>query len=149
MTHILSTIQRVVKKKNNRTKATDTVQSTFGKTKRKIPLSNSFSIPCYSTVTMAERPTIAMLPPEESGNEIFSEQAASSSIENSDNHHSVATLSSPWQFDDCEPACSSCKAEFNPFNRRHHCRLCGKIFCNDCSNQRYVLLLVTICLFLF
>lgn len=80
---------------------------------------------------MAERPTIAMLPPEESGNESLHEQT----VENS-NNHSVATLSSPWQFDDVEPACSSCKSEFNPFNRRHHCRLCGKIFCNDCSNQR-------------
>uniref|UniRef100_A0A6S8I7N2 FYVE-type domain-containing protein n=2 Tax=Amphora coffeiformis TaxID=265554 RepID=A0A6S8I7N2_9STRA len=80
---------------------------------------------------MADRPTIAMLPPEDTGHEEEQQQQA---VENS--NHSVATLSSPWQFDDVEPACASCKAEFNPFNRRHHCRLCGKIFCNDCSNQR-------------
>ena len=32
--------------------------------------------------------------------------------------------------------CASCGDEFNPFNRRHHCRLCGKIFCHKCSDQR-------------
>lgn len=49
---------------------------------------------------------------------------------------SVATLSSPWEFDDMQPYCLSCQTEFNPLNRRHHCRLCGKIFCHDCSKQR-------------
>jgi hypothetical protein len=50
--------------------------------------------------------------------------------------HSVATLSSPWEYDDLQPYCSNCRESFNPINRRHHCRLCGKIFCNNCSNQR-------------
>jgi hypothetical protein len=51
-------------------------------------------------------------------------------------HQSVATLSNPWEFDAEQRNCSYCKDEFNPFNRRHHCRLCGKIFCNKCSDQR-------------
>ena len=71
-----------------------------------------------------------MLPPEETGHDEEQQQA----VENS--NRSVATLSSPWAFDDLETACSSCKADFHPFNRKHHCRLCGKIFCNDCSSQR-------------
>jgi len=50
--------------------------------------------------------------------------------------HSVATLSSPWEYDDVQHRCTSCRDEFNPINRRHHCRLCGKIFCNRCSDQR-------------
>jgi lipid-binding SYLF domain-containing protein len=50
--------------------------------------------------------------------------------------HSVATLSNPWEFDVEQPYCTSCRDEFHPFNRRHHCRLCGKIFCNRCSDQR-------------
>ncbi|OEU06200.1 hypothetical protein FRACYDRAFT_165131, partial [Fragilariopsis cylindrus CCMP1102] len=48
----------------------------------------------------------------------------------------VATLSNPWEFDTEQRNCSYCQDEFNPFNRRHHCRLCGKIFCNKCSDQR-------------
>ena len=51
-------------------------------------------------------------------------------------HRSVATLSNPWEFDTEQRNCSYCQDEFNPFNRRHHCRLCGKIFCNKCSDQR-------------
>ena len=49
---------------------------------------------------------------------------------------SVATLSSPWQFDDLQVSCTSCQENFSPLNRRHHCRLCGNIFCHNCSNQR-------------
>jgi hypothetical protein len=49
---------------------------------------------------------------------------------------SVATLSNPWEFDALQPRCTSCRGEFNPINRRHHCRLCGKIFCNNCTDQR-------------
>jgi SH3 domain-containing YSC84-like protein 1 len=50
--------------------------------------------------------------------------------------HSVATLSNPWEFDVNQQSCTHCRDDFHPFNRRHHCRLCGKIFCNKCSDQR-------------
>jgi hypothetical protein len=73
----------------------------------------------------------SQIAPEEVGNET-PDMAMATLAEIS----SVATLSSPWQFDDLQPTCASCQTEFNPLNRRHHCRLCGKIFCNDCSNQR-------------
>lgn len=49
---------------------------------------------------------------------------------------SVATLSSPWEFDDAQRGCSTCREDFNPINRRHHCRLCGKIYCGNCTQQR-------------
>lgn len=48
----------------------------------------------------------------------------------------VATLSNPWEFDDVQNNCSHCKDAFNVVNRKHHCRLCGKIFCNKCSTKR-------------
>lgn len=48
----------------------------------------------------------------------------------------VATLSSPWAYDDAQPFCADCRCEFTPLNRRHHCRLCGKIFCNDCTRLK-------------
>lgn len=50
--------------------------------------------------------------------------------------HSIATLSSPWQYNELQDRCLTCRDEFNPINRRHHCRLCGNIFCNRCTNQR-------------
>ena len=49
---------------------------------------------------------------------------------------SVATLSNPWEYDSNQDHCTSCRDEFNPINRRHHCRMCGKIFCNRCTDQR-------------
>ena len=44
--------------------------------------------------------------------------------------------SKDWKSDDVANVCSQCQAEFHALNRRHHCRLCGNIFCNDCSSQR-------------
>lgn len=74
------------------------------------------------------QPTMAQLPPEES------KEAPSPSAPEEDS--TVANLSSPWEFDDAQPYCAGCANEFNPLNRKHHCRSCGKIFCGDCSNQR-------------
>jgi SH3 domain-containing YSC84-like protein 1 len=48
----------------------------------------------------------------------------------------VATLSSPWAYDEEQAFCANCRELFTPLNRRHHCRLCGKIFCNNCSKQK-------------
>lgn len=31
-------------------------------------------------------------------------------------------------------ACSMCQCEFTFFNRRHHCRICGLIFCHQCCS---------------
>ncbi|KAL7528271.1 hypothetical protein ACHAXR_002357, partial [Thalassiosira sp. AJA248-18] len=46
-------------------------------------------------------------------------------------------LSSNWDHDLTSNHCSGCQREFDAlFNRRHHCRLCGRLFCHDCSNTR-------------
>lgn len=82
--------------------------------------------------------TIAELPPEETTSEPVGaedHQTRDISKEKSEDY-TVANLSSPWEFDDHQPYCANCSCEFNPLNRRHHCRFCGKIFCNDCSKQR-------------
>eukprot|EP00531_Pseudo-nitzschia_arenysensis_P018537 CAMPEP_0116135294 /NCGR_PEP_ID=MMETSP0329-20121206/11114_1 /TAXON_ID=697910 /ORGANISM="Pseudo-nitzschia arenysensis, Strain B593" /LENGTH=596 /DNA_ID=CAMNT_0003630085 /DNA_START=209 /DNA_END=1999 /DNA_ORIENTATION=- len=62
--------------------------------------------------------------------------ASSSSSIITGQQHSVATVSNPWEYDVEQDFCISCHDEFHPFNRKHHCRLCGKIFCNKCSDQR-------------
>ena len=39
-----------------------------------------------------------------------------------------------WMPDSAAPNCCACGIKFDTFNRRHHCRKCGKIFCySDCS----------------
>lgn len=45
-----------------------------------------------------------------------------------------------WMPDSCAPACKACGMQFAPVVRlRHHCRLCGLIFCHACSVQRLLL----------
>ena len=44
-----------------------------------------------------------------------------------------------WQPDSEAPSCNKCVASFDYFNRRHHCRYCGLIFCNSCSSNRALL----------
>ncbi|KAL9255464.1 Vacuolar protein sorting-associated protein 27-like protein [Drosera capensis] len=35
--------------------------------------------------------------------------------------------------------CQGCASQFTFINRKHHCRRCGGIFCNNCTQQRMVL----------
>ena len=42
--------------------------------------------------------------------------------------------SSPiWKQDSQRDACAACQGGFSFFNRRHHCRGCGDLFCKTCS----------------
>ena len=45
----------------------------------------------------------------------------------------------PWVADAACPTCRSCFAPFTVFNRRHHCRHCGSIFCKKCAGERVLL----------
>ena len=40
-----------------------------------------------------------------------------------------------WHKDDDYTNCELCNKEFTFINRRHHCRNCGKIICDDCSQD--------------
>lgn len=46
---------------------------------------------------------------------------------------------SSWVHDDAVSKCFKCAVPFSLLIRKHHCRSCGRIFCNDCSNQRIVI----------
>ena len=37
----------------------------------------------------------------------------------------------PWQSDSTTNSCYICLDEFSLINRRHHCRLCGRIICGS------------------
>lgn len=41
-----------------------------------------------------------------------------------------------WVDDALVTCCYMCKVLFSIFRRKHHCRLCGKIFCYKCSNNK-------------
>ena len=41
-----------------------------------------------------------------------------------------------WVRDSTIHNCYSCKIGFTIVNRKHHCRLCGRIFCSECTQYR-------------
>lgn len=41
-----------------------------------------------------------------------------------------------WVPDDMAHECFDCKKAFSMFLRRHHCRFCGKVFCDFCTANR-------------
>ena len=48
----------------------------------------------------------------------------------------ILGLKTIWAKDETCHHCYACSTKFSPFNRRHHCRFCGRIFCDDCSSYR-------------
>lgn len=40
-----------------------------------------------------------------------------------------------WMPDSSCKECYDCGEKFTTFRRRHHCRICGQIFCSSCCNQ--------------
>lgn len=41
-----------------------------------------------------------------------------------------------WMRDSAVTNCFECNKAFSLFNRKHHCRVCGRIFCDACSARR-------------
>ena len=44
-----------------------------------------------------------------------------------------------WQKDSEVHTCQKCHTKFGVFTRRHHCRECGRIFCDKCTKHRVTL----------
>ncbi|GFP97629.1 1-phosphatidylinositol-3-phosphate 5-kinase fab1a [Phtheirospermum japonicum] len=40
-----------------------------------------------------------------------------------------------WMPDESCRVCYECDSQFNIFNRKHHCRLCGRVFCARCTTN--------------
>uniref|UniRef100_UPI00358E90A2 FYVE and coiled-coil domain-containing protein 1-like isoform X2 n=1 Tax=Myxine glutinosa TaxID=7769 RepID=UPI00358E90A2 len=51
----------------------------------------------------------------------------SGEVEQTSGHH--------WQLDRDAVICVECQSNFSIRNRKHHCRSCGRIFCDSCSNN--------------
>lgn len=48
-------------------------------------------------------------------------------------------LHAQWERDEAVSQCRECQGRFSFWNRRHHCRRCGRIFCDRCSSYRAIL----------
>jgi 1-phosphatidylinositol-3-phosphate 5-kinase len=51
------------------------------------------------------------------------------------NDYKNTDLQKFWMPDSRARECYDCSAKFNTFRRKHHCRLCGQIFCKNCAKQ--------------
>ena len=43
-----------------------------------------------------------------------------------------------WMPDQSCRVCYDCDSQFTVFNRRHHCRVCGRIFCAKCTSNAVI-----------
>ena len=41
-----------------------------------------------------------------------------------------------WMKDEHRESCVDCKVKFTIYERKHHCRNCGKVFCSSCSQYQ-------------
>eukprot|EP00475_Leptophrys_vorax_P010625 TRINITY_DN17204_c0_g3_i3.p1 TRINITY_DN17204_c0_g3~~TRINITY_DN17204_c0_g3_i3.p1 ORF type:complete len:328 (+),score=56.51 TRINITY_DN17204_c0_g3_i3:30-986(+) len=54
----------------------------------------------------------------------------------SESSSTLGTRDEQWESNDSSNKCRVCKSEFGIFNRKHHCRKCGRLVCNPCSSSR-------------
>ena len=51
----------------------------------------------------------------------------------------VTPLGGRWVPDNEADECAKCYCAFSFFQRKHHCRCCGKLFCKSCSSSRVLI----------
>lgn len=66
--------------------------------------------------------------------------APASAIELAKDGHSTSTFlkTVKWMNDEDAPRCCECNAAFTVFNRRHHCRVCGRLVDSRCCSKFYI-----------
>jgi len=67
---------------------------------------------------------------------ISSEPVTAPAAVEAEEKQSAAPALATWVPDESVSACTRCGRDFNLFCRRHHCRLCGQIFCSKCCDQK-------------
>jgi len=88
-------------------------------------LSNEKSITVYSDTSPAKKKWLDAISK-------FIEEAQQSTVQ--DDSQGTATV---WELDRHVKVCQVCnEVKFTTFNRRHHCRRCGRVVCGKCSTGR-------------
>ena len=71
------------------------------------------------------------------------QQQSSSMIQSLNNSYTGATAQrvrvlpeSQWQKDSAHATCQQCFTSFTLLNRKHHCRYCGRVLCDNCSSYK-------------
>jgi len=72
-----------------------------------------------------------------SSNQLLGNESPPASVKENEEEQKNAIL---WVPDNFVELCQSCKQPFTLFRRKHHCRLCGNIFCWKCSSHSAMLL---------
>lgn len=76
--------------------------------------------------------SVPILSPKSSTNTILSTDSSKSSVKF---HKKNASFTGLWMKDEESERCSKCNKKFSFNNRRHHCRICGLIFCGKCCSK--------------
>ncbi|CAN8304676.1 unnamed protein product [Cochlearia groenlandica] len=103
----------------------------------------------YTTNTLLDTVTAAMFQAKEIGGSSrppasvkFVEQSAEKKKGFGDWISSIKPVNEEkdhWVPDEAVSKCTSCGSDFGAFNRRHHCRNCGDLFCDKCTQGRIAL----------
>jgi len=86
-------------------------------------------------------PAMSEVPLSDEDSDSTSPNSKTSNNNNSTNNNgrSVSTAgpsTASWVPDDLAHSCFHCNASFTVFLRRHHCRACGRCFCDNCAPLR-------------
>ena len=70
---------------------------------------------------------------------IFQRMFSFLSVSEEETTNNVAEITNDktmWVPDEKAPTCYNCQKQFSAiFLRKHHCRICGNVFCKECSSK--------------
>jgi hypothetical protein len=119
---------------------------------RQIPIDSSFGIQDMSddvkyqhrfTIINAQKSFVVYAPSKEEKAQWFkdlsgcmSEFRRATGTKNSTEKASAKHIAPVWQTDSSAKQCQCCRTAFSLIKRRHHCRYCGNLVCEQCSTKR-------------
>eukprot|EP00966_Prymnesium_polylepis_P235412 5444669-Prymnesium_polylepis.1 len=109
----------------------DTIEATI-ETQAGAPVSGSLSLSALSGQSSSGLAP-SVVPRSFTNASLASDVSLSSSRAGAQHTPALRLHREQWAADRNYPQCHLCKSKFNMWNRRHHCRICGLVFCERCS----------------